>query len=67
MYDWVPIAVGIFAVAAISGALRRHMATLRGERRTSKKGALFESLATIAIFTIFLLVALAIIGGIAKR
>jgi hypothetical protein len=46
MNEWMPIAVAIVAFAVISGALRRHFAPLRGERRTTKKGAAFEVIAT---------------------
>ncbi len=67
MQDWIPIAFGILIVAAVSGALRRYFAPLRGERRTTKKGAAFEAIATAVLLVIFLLVGLAILGGMAKQ
>ena len=67
MSDWMPIAVGILIVAVISGALRRHFVPLRGERRTTKKGAAFEAIATAVLIAMFFLVGLAILGGMVKQ
>ncbi len=67
MNEWAPIAVAIVAVAVVSGVLRRHCAPLRGERRPSRQGALIESVGTIVIFAIFLVVVLAVVGSMAKR
>ena len=69
MYEWVPIAVAIVAFAAISGAIRRHVAPLRGEQRSKQtaKASVFQSIATIVIFAVFLVVVLAIIGSMAKQ
>ncbi len=67
MNDWLPIALAILAFAAVSGAIRRRVAPLRGERRLSKKGALIQSVGTIVLVAIFLVVALAILGSMAKQ
>jgi hypothetical protein len=67
MNEWVLIAVAIVAVSVVSGVLRRRFASLRGERRPSKKGAMIESVGTIVIFVIFLFVVLAIIGSMTKQ
>jgi hypothetical protein len=65
--EWGPIAVLIVAVAVVSGVLRRRFAPLRGERRPSKKGALIETVGTIVVFAIFLVVVVAIIGSMTTR
>ena len=67
MYDWLPIAVAIVAVAAVSGAIRRRVAPLRGERRPSKKGGMFESIASTVLFVVFMMVVLVIIAAMTKR
>ena len=67
MNEWGPIAVLIVAVAVVSGVLRRRFAPLRGERRPSKKGALIETVGTIVVFAIFLVVVVAIIGSMTTR
>jgi hypothetical protein len=68
MYDWAPIAVAIVAFAAVSGAIRRMVAPTRGEKRNkqSAKASLFQSLATVVLFAVFLIVVLTVIGGMAK-
>jgi hypothetical protein len=68
MYEWVPIAVAIVALAAVSGAIRRRVAPLRAEGRAkpSAKASAFQAIASIALFAVFLIIVLAIIGSMAK-
>ncbi len=67
MNEWLPIALAILAFAAVSGAIRRRVAPLRGERRLSKKGALIQSVGTIVLVAIFIVVALAVVGSMTKQ
>ena len=67
MNEWVPIAVAIVAVSVVSGVLRRRFAPLRGQRLPSKKAGMIETVGTIAVFAIFLVVVLAIIGSMTKQ
>ena len=67
MNEWGPIAVLIVAMAVVSGVLRRRFAPLRGERRQSKKGALMESVGTMVVFAIFLVIILAVMGSMTKQ
>lgn len=67
MNDWAPLAIGIVAFAAISGALRRMIAPLPHEKRISKKGALIHSIGTIVLFVILLFVGLAVLGSMAGK
>lgn len=67
MNEWIPIAVAIVAVSVVSGVFRRRYAPLRGERRPSKKGGLIESVGTIVLFAIFLVVVFAILGAMTKQ
>lgn len=67
MNDWVPLAIGIVAFAAISGSLRRMIAPMKGEKRLSRKGALLQSVVTITMFVFLIFVLLAVLGSMAKQ
>lgn len=67
MNGWLPIAIAIFAFAALSGALRRRFAPLRGERRLSRKGASVYFIGVVVLVTFFLIFAVGLIATMAKR